>query len=351
VRIWEDLLKNAKTDVNLAREARTHIVNVWSVQKELPNRVAPLKQRFEADPPDLEAGRLLAEVQRKLGKLVDSEATLRSIVTKDPGDEASLLALERVLVQQQNLTGAIDVLQKLADRNDKAARQYYQRMAQYAAELYRDDDAIKYAAKAVELSPEDASGHQKLGDMYRKRQDFEKAIAEYRQAITRNDRLYPVYFDLAELLLGTGETQEADRLFRRVLRSSLDEELVARAARMSMQINLGKNDLESLERELLPVAVGNPNKPIYRRLLVELYGAMTLPLIQKVRHGEDPAAATAARQQLAAIGSRGLKPLLDALADDRDSQQRVAIEVLAYVANKSAGPRSSTSRPARPTRT
>ena len=45
--------------------------------------------------------------------------------------------------------------------------------------------------------------------------------------------------------------------------------VVARAARMSMQINLGKGTLESLERELLPVAVGNPQKPIYRRLLIE----------------------------------------------------------------------------------
>lgn len=338
VRIWEELLLNAKNDTNLSRECRTHIVNVWSVQKELANRVTPLKQRFEADPPDLEAGRLLAEVQRKLGKLADSETTLRSLITKDPGDEASMLALERVLIQQQNLAGAIEILQKLADRNDKAARQYYQRMAQYAAELYKDDDAIKYAAKAVELSPEDAAGHQKLGDMYRKRQDFEKAISEYRQAISRNDRLYPVYFDLAELLLSSGDAGEADRLFRRVVRSSPDEELLSRAARMSMQINLGKGELESLERELLPIAVGNPGKPIYRRLLIELYGAMTLPLVQTVHHSEDAAKVDDARKQLAAIGSRGLKPLLDALADDRDTQQRVAIEVLAYVANPAAGP-------------
>ena len=337
VRIWEGLLREAKTDANLSREARTHIVSVWSVQKELANRLAPLKQRFEAEPPDLEAGRLLAEVQRKLAKLPEAEATLRAIAKKDPGDEASLLALERVLVQRQDLKGAIEVLQKLADRNDKSARQYYQRMAQYASELYLDDDAIKYAAKAVELSPEDANGHQKLGDRYKQRQDFPKAIAEYRQAIQKNDRLFTVYFDLAELLMSSSEVAEADRLFRRVIRASGDEELVARAARMSMQINLGKGTLESLERELLPVAVGNPQKPIYRRLLIELYGAMTLPLVQKVRLGDDPKKIAEARAQLSAIGARGLKPLLDALADDRDAQQRVAIEILAYVENKSAG--------------
>ncbi|WP_437652299.1 tetratricopeptide repeat protein [Sorangium sp. So ce1182] len=335
--LWEQLLAGAGNDKLLAREARTHIVSLWSLTRELPSRVAPLGARFNATPPDLEAGRLLAEVQRKLHRLPDAEATLRRLIQAAPGDEDSLLALERVLVLQQNLLGAIDVLGKLVEVNPKRAREFYQRMAQYAAELYRDDDAIRYAARAVELSPEDASGHQKLGDMYRRRQDFPRAIAEYRQALAKNDRLFPVYFDLAELLLTAGQSDEADRLFRRVVRASNDEELVARAARMSMQVNLGRGSLEVLERELLPVAVGNPQKPLYRRLLVELYGAMTLPLMQKVR-GEGRAASAGARAELAKIGARAVKPLLDALADEKESQQKIAIEVLAYVENKSAGP-------------
>ena len=340
--IWEDLLKNTN-DKLVAREARTHIVSLWSLTRQLPGQVAPLQGRFALTPPDLEAGRLLAEVQRKLNRLPDAEATLRKITGLAPGDEESFLALERVLVLQQNLNGAIDVLAKLVEVNPKRAREYYQRMAQYAAELYHDDDAIKYAARAVELSPEDANGHQKLGEMYRRRQDNDKAIAEYRQAISKNDRLFPVYFDLAELLLSSGQVDEADRLFRRVVRAANDEELVTRAARMSMQINLGKNSLDTLERELLPAAVGNPQKPIYRRLLVELYGAMTFPLVQKVRHGgkrgaPGAAAAAAGRAELAKIGTRAVKPLLDALVDDKESQQKIAIEVLAYVENRSAGP-------------
>src|SRR6185436_3529555 len=44
------------------------------------------------------------------------------------------------------------------------------------------------------------------------------------------------------------------------------------------------------------------------------------------------------RAELARIGARAVKPLLDALGDDRESQQKIAIEVLAYVENKSAGP-------------
>ena len=121
--------------------------------------------------------------------------------------------------------------------------------------------------------------------MYRSKQDTEHAIAEFRAAITKNDRLFVVYFELADLLLSKGQTDEADRLFRRVVRGAPDEELVARAARLSMQINLGKGTLESLEQDLLPLAIGQPQKPIYRRLLVEIYGSLTFGLVQRVRHG------------------------------------------------------------------
>src|SRR6202030_1921162 len=110
------------------------------------------------------------------------------------------------------------------------------RMAQYALQIYKDDDAIKYAARAVELNPDDAEGHRRLGEMYRSRQEGDPAV----------------------LLLSKGQSEEADRLFRRVVRGAPDEELVARAARLSMQINLGKGTLESLEQELLPLSIGNP---------------------------------------------------------------------------------------------
>ena len=238
-------------------------------------------------------------------------------------------------MQETKIPDAIAALEKLAEVDPKRARELYQRMAQYALQIYKDDDAITYAARAVELNPDDAEGHRRLGEMYRSKQDSEHAIAEFRAAITKNDRLFVVYFELADLLLSKGEAEEADRLFRRVVRGAPDEELVARAARLSMQINLGKGTLESLEQDLLPLAIGEPQKPIYRRLLVEIYGSLTFGLVQRVRHGTSTDA-DEARAALARVGSRAVKPLLDALADQDSGQQRIAIDVLAYVQNKNA---------------
>jgi len=340
-KIWQELAEKAKAtgDKILAREARSRIVTLWSFERVLEAQVGPLQQRFSANPPDIEAGRMLAEVQIHMRSnpraLADAETTLRRVISLAPGDTESYLALERILVQRGKLQDAIAVLEKLVAVDPKSARQLYQRMAQYALQLYRDDDAIKYAARAVELNPDDAEGHHKLGDMYRKRQDIDRAIAEFRAAIARNDRLFIVYLDLADLLLSKGEMDEADRLFRRVIRGAPDEELVSRAARLSMQINLGKGTLESLEQELLPLAIGNPQKKIYRRLLVEIYGNLTFALVQRVKHGSGKDAEEA-RAALQRIGSRAVKPLLDALADGDAGQQRVAIDVLGYVQNKNA---------------
>ena len=342
--LWQELAEKAKQsgDKVLARESRSRIVTLWGFERILDAQIAPLTQRFEAKPPDVEAGRMLAEVQLHLDpqrhprRLADAEATLRRVITVAPGDADSYLALERVLVQGNKLGDAIAILEKLATVDPKSARQVYRRMAEYAIQLYRDDDAIKYATRVVELNPDDAEAHRQLGEMLRRKQDVDRAIVEFRAAIAKNDRLFIVYLDLADLLLTKGQSDEADRLFRRVIRGAPDEELVSRAARLSMQINLGKGTLESLEQELLPLAIGNPQRKVYRRLLVEIYGNLTFALVQRVRHGSGKDA-DEARAALQRIGARAVKPLLDALADGDAGQQRVAIDVLGYVQNKNAG--------------
>ena len=337
LKIWEQLLANAGTDDALARDARQHIVNLWHLSGRLERRRPPLERRLKREPPDLEAGRLLAEVEIRLKNYAAAERTLETVTKHAPGDVSSLIRLERVLVLQRKLRPAIQVLARLVEAHPQRAREYYERMAQYASEIYADDEAVEYAARAVELNPDNPEGHKKLGDMYRQRQQLDKAIQAYRQAISKNDRMFPVYVVLAELLLARGAADEADQLLRRVVRASPDDELVARAARMSMQINLGRGTLESLEKELLPVALGNPQKPLYRQLLVEVYGALAMPLIYESR-SSDAAEASNAKQQLERIGERAVKPLLDALNDERSDQQRIAIALLRHIHNRGAGP-------------
>jgi tetratricopeptide (TPR) repeat protein/HEAT repeat protein len=344
VTVLEKLLEEAAGDTSLAihePNARKRLIDIWAATKELPQKIAPLQAKFAGTPPDVLSGKLLAAAHERLGQLAEAESTLRKLVEVAPGSLDAYGQLVAVLKRQGKLADTLPVYEKWVEASTvQQAFVLYQQMSQIAAELYRDDDAIKYAAKAVSLRSENAEGHRQLAEMYRRRQDIPSAIAEFRIAISQNKSLYAAYFDLAEILLSISEVEEADRLLRHVMRSaSRDEDLVAKAARLSVQINLGKGSLESLEKDLLPLSIANPQKPLYRRLLVELYGSMTFPLVQKLRSkARTEAEATAARTELSRIGARAVKPLLDALGDDRESQQKIAIEVLAYVENKGAGP-------------
>ena len=340
--IWTDVASKAKQsgDKLLAREARSQLVKLWGLESVLEAQVGQLSTQFAATPADIEAGRTLAEVLMHLRRLADAETTLRRVVVFAPGDAQSYLALELVLAQEHKLDQAIDVLEKLVVADPKQAREAYQRMAQYARDSNRSQDAIRYGQRAVDLNPDDAEGHLRLAKMYASLPDTDRAVTEYRAAIQKNDRLFLAYFELADLLLARGEGSEADRLFRRLIRGATDEELITRATRLSMQLNLGNGTLESLEQDLLPLAIGNPQKPIYRRLLVEVYGSLTFALVQRMKRSGSGEAADVeeARAALARIGARAVKPLLDALVDSDTSQQRIAIDVLGYVENKNAGP-------------
>ncbi len=334
-KIWEQILRESVADANVAREARQHVVTLLSLTGQLAPRLTVLERKFAAEPADMEAGRLLAEAHVRLRRYEDAERVLRRLSQLSPGNVEDLTRLERVLVLGRKLEAALGTLEKLVKLDPKRAREYFQRMAGYAAELYQDDRALGYAARAVELGPDDAEGHKKLGEMYEKRQDAPRAVAEFRSAISKNERLFPVYLELAELLVGQGQLDEADQLFRRVVRSSPDEELVYKAARLSMQLNLGRGTLDSLEKDLLPIALGNPERPIFRRLLVEVYGALAYPLLQRAR-STIASEADDARVQLRKLGERAVKPLLDALSDPREAQQQVAITLLTHVGNKDA---------------
>src|SRR5262249_12248664 len=158
----------------------------------LEQKIPVLRRAFDATPPDVEAGRTLAEALLHLRRATEADAALRKVITLAPGDADTYLALERVLVQEGRIADAIALLEKLAELEPKRARELYQRMAQYALQIYKDDDAIKYAARAVELNPDDAEGHRRLAEMYRSKQDTDRAIGEFRAAIAKNDRLFVV---------------------------------------------------------------------------------------------------------------------------------------------------------------
>jgi tetratricopeptide (TPR) repeat protein len=344
---WQEVLALA-SDRTLRREARRRVVRLWAVSGELPRKIAEFERAFapeDGKPPDVEAGRFLAEGyrvtavgrRRALGdprKLEAAERVLARVIELEPGDVESLLSLERLRVARGDLDGAIAVLTKLLQADPKNAHGYLSRMAEHALAAYRDDDAVAYAERLTRMNPDDARAHERLGDLYRARQNAEGAIASYERATAIDEGAFAVMLQLSELYLSRGEIADADAVLRRVLRSCPDDELVRRAGRSLLQLHLGSDRVVALEQALLPLALSHAQRPVYRGLLVELYEAVAQPLIESAR--ESGPGAEAARSQLAALGQRAIKPLLEALADPDPTQSRIAVELLGQLRNDHA---------------
>jgi tetratricopeptide (TPR) repeat protein len=300
---WRRALELTGDDRAARREARERIVAIWNRTRQMPQRLAELERRFAGSPPDAEAGRFLAELHRRRGPqhLADAERVLQRIIEIEPGDIESLLALERAYASAGDLAAAIETLGRLVEADARRAPTYLQRMAEHSLALYRDEDAVRYAERAVEHTPDDAEAHRRLGDLYRARQDGERAIASYRRAITIDERMFPTYLELAELHLARGEQTDADRLFRRVVRGSPDDDLVGRAARASIQIHLGAGRRRP-ERGL-PLALHHP-APDLRRVAVGLDNGRTARADRAPRRPDAARARTSSDRSAAARSSR-----------------------------------------------
>lgn len=332
---WLRVMELSANDRAVRREARRRLIAIWSRTNQLREHLAQYSRKFsvtgDAQANDTEAGRFLAEGYERMARDRAPQAAhfrglgeqvLRRIVELEPGDTEALNALEQMLVSRGDLEGAIAMLERLLLADPPRARSYLARMANHALQLYRDDQAITYAERSVALNSDDAQAHQRLGELYRARQSIDLAISSFERAVKLNERLFDVYFALAELHLARGHIADADRHLRQVMRACPDDDLVARAARASMQLHLGDNSLPVLEAELLPLALGHPQRPIYRRLVIELYDAVTQPWVAE--NQVDQAAA-------AALAKRALKPLLEALSDQDPEQRRTAVRILSQL--------------------
>ena len=327
VTTWERIHELAKTD-RARKEARGWIVRLEHALRRLEARLEEWSRAFAADPPDVEAGRLLAEGRERLDRHQEAEETLLELLVLDPNDLDSLAALEELYLDRNELQRAIDVLTRIAALNPVAARDYYQRVAEFSLQLFRDEDAVRFAGLAVDINPADSTAHARLARIYYRMQDLEAAAGELRKAVDLDRMNFEAVFDLARVLRDLGRLGEADRLYRDVVARAPEDEMVATAARKSMHLNLMAGTLEGLERELVPLLWRSPPRPVFRRLVTELYGYLVWPLRERLRHGR-PEEAGAARDRLRAVAERGAKPLLEALTDDDAGLRLAALDVLA----------------------
>ena len=185
-----------------------------------------------------------------------------------------------------------------------------------------EDDQAWSGPEAVEISNSKDRRVERLAERYVDMQRIADAIASYERVIEL-DRDYKATFALAALYIQYEPGQPRRRplpphpqgLDRRRDRST--------AGRASIDLEEMTGTLGDLEKVRSRPVASLAHKPVYRKILVELYLRYVHVWSTRLRHGDARGAARRRARELDRLGQHGLKPLLEALNDDKDvTQQR-----------------------------
>ena len=332
IETWTWLLERSDQPLT-ANEARSRVIAIYQRQNKLNAKLREFSAAFSKDPNDFNAGFFLSEAYVKLVMYDKAEEVLKQIATQARGAEATehevsaLLALERLYQQNNDLESAIAALQRLAELLPARSREYYHRISDLSLKLYQDDQAVHYATLAVQMNPDDAMAQARLGEVYQKMGKLEAAAAQYREAIDLDPRAFEITMKLAEILMELGQHSEAEALYRHITKQGNDEALVLQASRKAVVLAEADGRLEEVEDDFYNLVYKSPPRPVYRKVMLELYDRMSSSYVSQDRYGVSTAKTDAA-VELAAIGGRALPILIDALNSEEVGQRILAVRLL-----------------------
>jgi HEAT repeat protein/cytochrome c-type biogenesis protein CcmH/NrfG len=336
---WDKVLELVGTKVTdrlARRDARRHYVTV--VTKIGGALEINKKQDWDARARsgDLEAGYLLVDYYARRSQHDQPLLALQDLHKKVPDDQDLTLDLVKAYKDQRKFQQAVDTLKELLKIAPSREREIYSMISAIKTEERKDDEAEEWMKKALAKSPNDPAAYERLAENYVAMQRFPDAIAAYEKTVQLDPHNSKAEFALAQLYVQSDQSMKAAELLRKVLRTSSDEETIGHAGRQAIDLEEMTQTLGELEKVLSPLSFMMAHKPIYRRVLVELYLRYVPRLVERVKHGSDEVR-QAARAELTRIGGHGLQPLLEALRDEKEtSQQRVAVAVLGHLGNKGA---------------
>ena len=322
-----------KGDKALARECRTRIVTLWGLERILEQQVPALRRQFAANPPDVEAGRMLAEALLHLRRLPDAEATLRQVHRARAGRRARATWRSSACSCRRARSPTPSPCSSASPRSSPSARasstSAWRSTRSRSTRTTTPSSTRRARSSSTRTTPRATVASARCTARSRTSSTRSPSFARRSPRTTASSSCTS---SSRTCSCRRGRPTRPTASFgascaRRPTRSSWRARRACRCRSTS-----GKGTLESLEQDLLPLAIGNPQRPIYRRLLVEIYGSLTFGLVQRVRHGtrreRDDARAGArahrgARGQAAArrAGRPGREP-----AAHRDRRARVRAE-------------------------
>ena len=218
----------ARFDPELIRAGAALVAN------DLPTAEPILRQRLKADPLDVPAIRMMAELAARVGRVVDSEHLLRRALELAPGFDAARANLATLLYRQHRAADALALLDQLAKDGDVAdAHQNLRAAALGRIGGYRE--AIEIYRDVLARLPGQPKLWMSLAHLLKTVGDQAQAIDAYRRAIDLAPSLGEAYWSLANLK--TVAFADADLA---AMETALDEAALDPDDRLHLNFALGK---------------------------------------------------------------------------------------------------------------
>lgn len=203
------------------------------------------------DPSDTNSFVVLSSLYRYDGQAEKAIEAAKKLLERAPSSEAGLTTLAQIYSDQGNMQEAINVFKKALEINPNSPRILEQMAIAYeqtkdyksAIDAYRkamaldedslelrkglaqallddnqDEEAEKEFLKILEADPDEGLAYFRLAQIYRKRRDFDKALANYNKANSILVGSLEISFHIATLYEELGKYEKAEERFQQLLK-------------------------------------------------------------------------------------------------------------------------------------
>src|SRR6202166_4813393 len=167
------------------------------------------RDRFRANPEDVDAALQYGKALRAAGQKAQAVAVLEQVTIAHPSDKALLAGFGRALADNGSFQQAFDVLSR-AHTPDNPDWRILSAQGAVLDQLGRTEEARQYYASALRIAPEEPSVLSNLGLSYVLSKDLPKAEETLRRAYVRADADPRVRQNLALVVGLRGRLAEAE---------------------------------------------------------------------------------------------------------------------------------------------
>jgi tetratricopeptide (TPR) repeat protein len=219
---------------------------------DLPAAEAGLRERLAAQPTDVAAIRMMAELAGRLGRYGDAESLLRRALDLAPSFTAAEANLAMVLYKQSRFAEAAAVLEAVLAR-DPGNTGNRNLLAATLGRIGDYDEALALYAELTRTFPDHAKLWMSYGHMLKTVGQLDDSIAAYRRALVAEPQLGEVWWSLANL-----KTVTFDDADIAAMEAALAGE-VAQEDALHLHFALGKawGDRKDAARSFQHYALGN----------------------------------------------------------------------------------------------